>query len=359
MFFFKRMDILLNHNKITLSSNIKLEGLRKQNNADWWQHIVDFLEQWANNSPEVEVFTSGSTGEAKKIKLQKAHLWQSAKQTCDFFKLNDKANALLCLPTRYIAGKMMLVRAMVAQMNLICIEPSANPIKKLKESVDFAAMVPMQVYQGVEEIEKLNKINNLIIGGGKVSDELVRKLSLFSGKVFETFGMTETLSHIAIKQISPKKENFFTPLSGVKITQAEDKTLIIDCPKIGVNQLKTNDIVEMYNKKGAFNWLGRTDFLINSGGIKVIPELIEKKIQQYISSVFLIAGKSDEQFGEKLVLLIEQTDKKNDTTELMEKIKKVLPQKFLPREIIFVEKIPLTLSGKINRTKIIDICNLS
>lgn len=353
------MDILLNHNKITLSRNIKLENLRQQNNADWWQHIIDFLEQWANDLPEVEVFTSGSTGEAKKIKLQKAHLWQSASQTCNFFKLNNKTNALLCLSTRYIAGKMMLVRAMVAQMNLICIEPSSNPIKKLKESVDFAAMVPMQVYQGVEEIEKLNQIKNLIIGGGKVSDKLIKKLSPFSGKVFETFGMTETISHIAVKQIVPKKENHFTPLNGVKISQSENKTLIIDCPKIGVKLLKTNDIVEIDNEKGTFDWLGRSDFLINSGGIKIIPELLEKKIEKYISSTFLVTGKKDEQFGERLILIIQKTDKKNDVNELMKKLKKILPQKFLPKEIIFVKEIPLTLSGKINRKKIIDICNLS
>lgn len=353
------MDILLNHNKITLTPNIQLESLRQQDNADWWQHIVDFLEQWANNSPEVDVFTSGSTGKPKKIKLQKTHLWQSASQTCDFFKLNSKTNALLCLPVNYIAGKMMLVRAMVVKMNLICVQPTANPIKNLDEKIDFAAMVPMQVYRGVENVEKFNQIKNLIIGGGKVSDKLIKKLSPFRGKVFETFGMTETISHIAIKQLIPKKETHFTPLKGVKISQSENKTLIIDCPKIGVNKLKTNDIIEFDNKIGTFNWLGRTDFLINSGGIKIIPELIEKKIEKYISSTFLIVGKGDDQFGEKLILIIQQTDKKNEVNELMEKIKTVLPPKFLPKEIIFVKEIPLTPSGKINRKKIATSYRLS
>lgn len=339
------MNIKLNNIEIALTTNIKLDNYKKPQ-EQWWNSILAFLEAWANDSPYIKISTSGSTGRAKVLKYKKIHLWNSAEQTCKYFNLNKNSNALLCLSADYIAGKMMLVRAMVSQMNLVCVKPQINPIEQITKNIDFAAMVPMQVQKTAKNLEQLNKIKNLIVGGGKVSDQLVIQLSGYKGNAFETFGMTETLSHIALKQLTPTKQKFFTPMSGVELSKTKDNTLIINCLKIGVNNLKTNDIVEI-NRKGEFLWLGRTDFLINTGGVKVSPEQIENKISKLINQPFLILGKPDSILGEKIVLLIE--GKPMNTKNLFEKIKQVLKQYEIPKQIIFVNKLIRTKTEKIDR----------
>lgn len=348
------MKITLNHNEIELTSNVSLDYLRKQSsNSTWWNEIISFLEQWANSSPTINIQTSGSTGEPKQYKIEKAKMWVSASKTCDFFKLNSNSTALLCLSANYIAGKMMLVRAMVSGMNLLCIEPCNNPVIELKEDINFAAMVPLQVQQAATTNEKLNNIKNLIIGGGQVSAALVEQLANYNGSAYETFGMTETLSHIALKQLTPINQNYFTPLHGISILQGFDHCLIIDYPELGIYKLKTNDIIELTDSSGKFIWKGRSDFVINSGGVKISPEQVEQQINNFIEPRFCIIGLPDDKLGEKLVLVIEA--EAYDTKNLQMNLEETLSSYFLPKEIIFLNEFPTTQSGKIKRKELVKL----
>jgi L-alanine-DL-glutamate epimerase-like enolase superfamily enzyme len=229
-----------------------LQELNK--NESWWEAIVSFLKEWANSSPTVTLTTSGSTGKPKQMEVGKAQIWLSASKTCDFFQLTENSTGLLCLSANYIAGKMMLARAMVSGMNLICVEPSVNPVKELKIPIDFAAMVPLQVEQSLSQITNLNLIKNLIVGGGQVSNSLTSKLKTYAGKAFETFGMTETLSHIALRQLTPEYQNYFTSFNGVFILQGFNNVMVIDFPELGIYKLKTNDIIEIIDTSCMFVW---------------------------------------------------------------------------------------------------------
>lgn len=345
------MKIRLNSLEIDLSPNCKLEALKKENSgAKWWLDIILFLEEWANDSSILTIKTSGSTGVPKEIVVKKAGMWVSATKTCDFFQLNETSTGLLCLSAHYIAGKMMLVRALVSGMNLLCIKPTDNPVQTLNEVIDFTAMVPMQAKQSLKNITQFNHIKNLIIGGGQVPRTLISELKQSSTRVFETFGMTETLSHIALKQLTPEYQNYFTPLNGVYILQGFQKRLVIDFPELGIYKMKTNDIIELVNNSGAFIWKGRSDFIINSGGIKISPEEVEEKIAHLFSQKFFIKGMPDEKLGEKLVLFIE--GERFNTSKLNLAIQQSLPSYHSPKEIRFLEKLPLTDSGKIRRKEV-------
>jgi O-succinylbenzoic acid--CoA ligase len=287
------------------------------------------------------------------MEVGKAQIWLSASKTCDFFQLTENSTGLLCLSANYIAGKMMLARAMVSGMNLICVEPSGNPVKELKIPIDFAAMVPLQVEQSLSQITNLNLIKNLIVGGGQVSNSLTSKLKTYAGKAFETFGMTETLSHIALRQLTPEYQNYFTSFNGVFILQGFNNVMVIDFPELGIYKLKTNDIIEIIDTSCRFVWKGRTDFIINSGGIKISPEELESKIAHLIPQRFCICGVPDSKLGETIVLFIEGKPYQTDT--LKQKIKEILPSYSCPKKIQFLATFPLTETGKIKRKELITL----
>lgn len=348
------MKITLNNQHIVLTPNIQLSELRQQNaNATWWNSIVDFLEEWTSNKLTITVKTSGSTGEPKVWEIEKVKFWVSATKTCEFFELNNKSTGLLCLSANYIAGKMMLVRALVSGMNLLCVEPKNSPLNYLHEAIDFCAMVPMQVKSCLNEPKKLNQIKNLIIGGGQVDFSLQNQLKAYKGNAYETFGMTETLSHVALRKVSPISENHFSALSGVSILQGYNNTLIIDYPELGIYKLKTNDIIELKGTSGHFIWKGRTDFIINSGGVKISPEEVEKQIAHLIKQRFCIIGLKDEKLGEKVVLALE--GEKFNTSILNEELKKYLSPYTCPKEIMFIKEFPLTNNGKIKRKELFEM----
>ena len=341
------MDIKLNNQLINLKSAGWNELASQNSSAQWWIDIIDFLKQWADNSSNIENKTSGSTGTPKVISVQKKHMIASAEMTCEYFNLNNKSVGLLCLSANYIAGKMMLVRAIVSGMNLICVPPSQNPVKELSQKIDFTAMVPYQVQYTLETPEKFNLIQNLIIGGGKVSNTLAQSLKVHSVNTFETFGMTETISHIALKEITPNLKKYFQTLKGVNIKQGDQNELIIDAEHLDIKNLKTNDIIEL-KSKDLFKWKGRLDFIINSGGIKISPEDIEEKIAHLITQKYCIVGIPHKELGDQVVLFIESVS--YNTLNLEQKFKTLLPPYHCPKEIRFIERFPITESGKIKRT---------
>lgn len=326
--------------------------------------ISGFLEEWNNSSDSVLVHTSGSTGEPKPMMVQKARMLASARITCNFLGLREGDRALLCMPLDYIAGKMMVVRSIERKMELISVKPSSHPLAGLKEQCfDLIAMVPYQVHCSVQvpqEREILMNCKHLIIGGGAISDELQKELKDFPNAVWSTYGMTETLSHIALRRLNgPRRSEWYTPFENVRIGTDKDACLWIDAPLIHDGVLQTNDIAELNSDertgRAVFKIIGRKDNVICSGGIKLQIEQIEQALKPYIKVPFCVSRRKDEKFGEIAILLVEnQNDNPSETSseislDTLEKAVDSLEKYSRPKEIILVKEIPLTGTGKIDR----------
>ncbi len=313
--------------------------------------IADFLSDFFSQENKIEIQTSGSTGKPKLIEIKKEFMINSAIATGDFFDLNENTTALLCLNTDYIAGKMMLVRALVLGWKLDIVPPTMNPLKDLEKSYDFSAMVPLQVYNSIEQ---LSKIKLLIIGGGVVSNELKSKLKNISTKVYATYGMTETVTHIAVQSINNEelKVNNYKTLPNIKVSVDSRGCLVIKAPKVSEELVTTNDLVELKSDT-EFKWLGRVDSIINSGGIKLIPEQIEDKLSKVISQRFFITSLPDKKLGEKVVLIVEGVENPMILSEL--KNITSLTKYEIPKEIYFISQFIETETKKIQRKKTIEL----
>lgn len=320
--------------------------------SDDAQQLFEFLKNWFTDSPCISVKTSGSTGEPKQMQVEKQRMIQSALLTCEFLKLKKGDSALLCMPLDYIAGKMMVVRALVTGLNLHIVTPSATPLEHAARHFAFAAMTPMQIFSSLQsEPDRawLMAIENLIIGGGAVDAKMAQALKAFPNKVYSTYGMTETLSHIAMRRLSSDTASeCYYPFSSVQLSLSEpDNTLTINAPLVTCETLCTNDVAHI-NEDGSFKILGRKDNTINSGGIKIQAEEVEALLQPVINGVFAITSMPDERYGEIVVLAVE-----NDIdTYLEQRIRSTLPKYFVPKKIIKLEKIPLTETQKIKRTEL-------
>lgn len=331
--------------------------------------LEDFLSEWNNDSDTVLVHTSGSTGKPKPMMVEKKRMLNSARITCDFLGLKPGDSALLCMSLDYIAGKMVVVRSIERHLHLISVPPSGHPLKDVDEEITFAAMVPMQVYntlQVPEERERLSRIRHLIIGGGAIDAALEKELQSLPGDIaiWSTYGMTETLSHIALRRINgDEPSEWYQPFDSVHISQTEEGCLVIDAPQVCAETLVTNDIVEIepyiYNKveKLRFRIKGRKDNVICSGGIKIQIEEVETLLKPHLEKPFMLAKKKDEKFGEIAVLLSEDEDiKKVEATVrrlLSDESEKSSDHKkykyWIPKEFRYVEHLPLTETGKPKR----------
>ena len=352
--------------------------------------LEDFLSEWNNDSDRVLVHTSGSTGKPKPMMVEKKRMLNSARITCDFLGLKPGDSALLCMSLDYIAGKMVVVRSIERHLHLISVSPSGHPLKDIdmkdvngkdvNGEITFAAMVPMQVYntlQVPEERERLTHVRHLIIGGGAIDASLEKELRSLPGNIaiWSTYGMTETLSHIALRRINgAEASEWYQPFDSVKISQTDEGCLVIDAPLVCAETLVTNDIVEIepyiYNKvekhdkeekhdkveKLRFRIKGRKDNVICSGGIKIQIEEVEALLKPHLEKPFMIAKKKDEKFGEIAVLLTEDEDiKKVEAT-----IRRLLSDEkssdhknhkyWIPREFRYVDHLPLTETGKPKRS---------
>ena len=331
--------------------------------------LEDFLSEWNNGSDRVLVHTSGSTGKPKPMMVEKKRMLNSARITCDFLGLKPGDSALLCMSLDYIAGKMVVVRSIERHLHLISVPPSGHPLKDVDEEITFAAMVPMQVYntlQVPEERERLTHIRHLIIGGGAIDAALEQELQSLPGDIaiWSTYGMTETLSHIALRRINgDEASEWYQPFDSVRISQTEEGCLVIDAPQVCAETLVTNDIVEIepyiYNKveKLRFRIKGRKDNVICSGGIKIQIEEVETLLKPHLEKPFMLAKKKDEKFGEIAVLLSEDENiKKVEATVrrlLSDESEKSSDHKkykyWIPKEFRYVEHLPLTETGKPKR----------
>ncbi|WP_152287777.1 AMP-binding protein [Flavicella marina] len=307
-----------------------------------------FLEDWFDDKEVVVVQTSGSTGVPKTIEIKKSHMRNSALATGDFFELRAGTRALLCMSSEYIAGKMMWVRALLLGWEMDVVVPVSNPLSTNTKRYDFSAMVPLQVANSINELERVKK---LIVGGGVLSKEVEKQLQTVTTKVYATYGMTETVTHIAIKKINQTfASDYYQTLPSVKVSIDDRGCLVIDAPKIADEIVVTNDMVEIQSEN-SFQWLGRFDSVINSGGVKIIPEQIEKELSKTISGNFFVAGIHDDLFGEKVVLIVEGKgnliQNKPDILHFLKNTKLSAYQ--VPKAIYFVEKFEMTDTKKIKR----------
>jgi o-succinylbenzoate---CoA ligase len=305
--------------------------------ADFQKALGDFLIDWFDNRSFIEMNTSGTTGVPKLIRVEKEAMVNSALSTGDFFDLHPGNKVLHCLPVDYVAGKMMFVRAFILGLELDFVEPNSHPLEYNDEKYDFAAMVPLQA---MNSLSKLTQIKKVIIGGVKIHKSLEQKLVKLPIKIYETYGMTETISHIAAKRVGEKA---FTVLANVTVSANENHCLVVHAKNINPDPIVTNDIVEIVSDT-QFIWLGRFDNIINSGGIKLMPEKIEEKLSTHIPRRYFVYGQADEILGEKVVLCIE-----GEPMTIDEAVFGVLDKYEKPKDIVFVPKFLVTATGKIMR----------
>lgn len=303
--------------------------------------VGDFLLDWFDQRNYIEMQTSGTTGVPKLIKVDKQAMVHSAMATGEFFDLLPGIKVLHCLPTQFVAGKMMLVRAFILGWDMDLVAPTSTPLRS-DAQYDFAAMVPLQAQHSLENLHQVKKV---ILGGAKVSQSLSDQLAVLPTKIYETYGMTETITHIAAKRIG---EEAFTVLPNVRISEDDRHCLVIDPYVLCDEPVVTNDVVQVLDDTH-FIWLGRYDNVINSGGIKLFPEQIEEKLSSKIQQRFFVKGIPDEELGEKLVLVVE-----GEPFTIDEEVFKKLTKFEKPKEVLFVPKFAETVSGKIIRDKTLE-----
>lgn len=367
--------------KLSLFPSMALNDIK--DHYEFLCDLNDFLKSWYNESPYLEVSTSGSTGVPKKLLVEKERMMHSAVTTVSFLGLKAGDKAQLCMPLKYIAGKMIVVRSLVSGMKLIVTAPSSSPLKDMTLTYlpNFSAMVPLQVIGSLEkesERKCLGEMEHLIIGGGAVNDEVAEVLKDFNNKVWSTYGMTETLSHIALKRLSGEEASlWYSKFDGVDLSLSEEGTLTINAPHVCSETLHTNDIVE-FNSLGQFRILGRKDNTINTGGVKVQIEEVERLLTEALrnrpavmpslmpseldetknnlivgSFDFAVTSVPDVRLGEKIVLLVAPKGEDGcnlDAVELFfEGAFTTLPKFHAPKQILRVDTIPHTETGKIDR----------
>ena len=309
--------------------------------------VLAFIDAWYSEKLYIESNTSGSTGKPKTIQLLKKHLKASAQMTGEYFKFEQGQNILLSLSVDTIGGKMIIIRALEFNMNLIVSDVVKNPIKNLQENIFFSAFVPYQLIAIIEESpDKLKLIDNVLLGGAPVPKSLVEKIQAYTPNFHESYGMTETMSHVAIKNMKITKSNFIA-LGNTSFTTSND-SLIIHAPHLGIEALETNDQVELISST-EFKWLGRKDFVVISGGKKFHPELLEKKIENQLTDRYFITKESDEKLGEKLILFIENNYSSTHYAEIIKILISKLDKHEVPKNIYFYSPFVETDSGKINR----------
>ncbi|MEA3496732.1 MAG: AMP-binding protein [Bacteroidota bacterium] len=342
----------------------KIKNSTSLGNDNFIASVCKIIADWNSGRKKFKLKTSGSTAKAKIIFFTKEQLIISAKQTIETFKISKSDTLFLCLPVDHSAGFMMVIRALVCKANLLVLKPSKNPLKEisLNQKIDFFAFIPQQfsslILETPEKIKILNKSRAVIIGGERISKEIIAQAKEIQAPVFHTYGMTETLTHVALKRLNGKNpDKYFHLLKNIKAETDNKNRLILQTPLYPSKKLYTNDIVNL-NKDQSFEWLTRADNIINSSGFKINPDELAIKIENQISEIFknttyFFFSIPDKIVGEKLMLAIESSN-----SEKKEMILKLLTKKLkryeIPKEIIFIDNFVYSSLGKINKIKTIE-----
>lgn len=320
---------------------------------EFLKKVFEFLGEWFNNNDYVSLRTSGSTGKPKVINLSKRCMIESARSTITYFDLKKGDRLLLAMSAEFIAGKMMILRALLRRLDLYVYNPVSDITPYLDKEYDFCALVPYQVISTLRNMNSdfvtFNRIKKLIIGGGVVDSELELLLDNVDTDCYSTYGMTETASHVAIRNINKTHSSYFIALPGIEFLKDERDCLVIKGEHLPFGEIITNDVVELFDNK-KFEWKGRYDNVINSGGVKLHPEEIEKKIEHLFSDRFFISKTDDSLLGEIVVLVIEsEPNSKYDEKLILDKISILVKKYECPKKIIFKKTFEQTSTNKIRR----------
>ena len=326
-----------------------LKTLKCNQHFNWVIPFYTFLKEYLDIN-DLIVKTSGTTGTKKSLSVTKTQMQLSAIGTINYFNLKKGSSVLLILSCDFIAGKMMLVRAIEGKLNLFIAKPVGDPSKYFTHKFDFVPLIPLQV-RALIKSRKITNIRKLLVGGGKADKQLIEELKPFDILAFESFAMTETLTHFALRQISPLENEWFKTIGEFKLNVTRNGELIIRENPISGSEFKTRELVEL-KSESEFKWLGRTDNIINSGGVILIPEEIENKISKLISIEFVLIGLPDNKFGQKIVLVTQEPFKIE-----IEKLNKKLSKFEKIKEFKIIDCFPKTESGKIKRKEIMNILN--
>lgn len=347
-------SILLNGRTVEIN-NILLGNITTH--SDFENNTINFIQDWLNNVESFTLNTSGSTGSAKEIIITREQINHSAEMTIGALGLERGDTALVCLNINYIAGKMMLARALVGNMKIVATEPTSNPLLKTKEHFDFTALVPFQleaILKSDEHLEQINKGKAILIGGAAISQSLQKIIKLkIKVPLYATYGMTETISHIALQRLNGlSQQQHFKLLPGIKIHLDKRECLTIEAPYLN-EKIITNDLVKIVGED-EFVWLGRYDNIINTGGIKVLPEEIESVIQKLLASnnieqLFFIAGVPDNLLGLRIVLIVEG-DIDQNWVNILIMLKQSFSKYVIPKQILNLKKFIYTKTEKIDRS---------
>ena len=335
------------YNSVSIQTNSRSNTIAELRSTvrEWENDYLDFILEWLNDEETIEIQTSGSTGSPTSMRVRKSAMEASARLTGDYFLCKEGTTAILALPGSFIAGKMMLVRAMVLGWSISTIKPSSRPFEEISTPFDFAAFTPMQVAQLSEkEMNLLSTFKTVILGGAAVSDELRAQLAAHCNNVYETYGMAETLSHVAVRKLQ-SVETPFGALPGISFSIDADSRLQIHAPHLSDSAFQTQDIVELLSET-SFYYRGRFDRVINSGGVKLFAEVIERKLSTLIAEPFQVTSLPDSVLGQRVVLYIESKFT-IDTDALRIKMTAMLDRYEIPKEIRVVSEFERTHSGKI------------
>ncbi|HJZ39626.1 MAG TPA: AMP-binding protein [Bacteroidales bacterium] len=325
-----------------------------ETNPPWKREVFRFIQLWLSEPGYIVQQTSGTTGRSKEIKLPRQSVISSAVNTCRYFGLEKGQNALLCLPAEYIAGKMMIVRAFTCGLNLLLTEPKGTPDLPGTGRIDFCAMVPLQVTNLLDSGSAFSTVQKLIIGGAEISEALENRIRDLPVQAYTTYGMAETCSHIALRKLgaSSTRRDYFA-LPGIDLALDERGCLVIKADYLPETVI-TNDLAELTGGN-SFRWIGRYDNLINSGGMKVVPEALEEQIRERTGQECAVIGLPDRKLGRRLILVMEK--RMDPAPELLVKteLQKLLPHQLQPREIIRVDQFPRNHVHKLDRLKLTEM----
>jgi O-succinylbenzoic acid--CoA ligase len=326
-------------------------GIRNDNTPLWEKEVYTFILQWLDDSDTIVQYSSGTTGKSKMIRLQKLAMLRSAESTCRFFNLTAGQTAALCLPMEYIAGKMMVVRSIVCGLNLLITEPKSKPDFQNFGNIDFCAMVPFQVINSCTGKSDFPPVRILIIGGAEISKELETLVKDIPVEIYATYGMAETCSHIALRRINgAHTESLYKALPGIRLEEDDRGCLVIKAPYLH-GPIITNDQVQL-SGHNRFRWIGRFDNLLNSGGIKVVPEEIESALSEKTGIEFALIGLPDPKLGHRLMLVTEKTKVPVSEAQIFAEMALLIPARVMPKNLIRIEKFPRNASFKIDRLKL-------
>lgn len=347
-------DILINGREVSIESIVNGSANAE---SDFESKTFAFIAEWLRGRETFVQHTSGSTGAPKPISITRSQMIASARSSIRALGLKEGDTGLLCISPDFIGGKMMLVRSLLAGMRIIAVTPVSNPLSLLPENlkIDFVAMVPYQLYEILQSksSEFLNRIRIAIIGGATVNNETEKKLQVYSCLVYSTYGMTETISHIALRPLNGKEAtDYYRTLAGIRISADDRSCLVIEWSQLP-DKIVTNDIVEILTPD-TFRWVGRWDNIINTGGIKVVPEKVEQQLTEIfamldIGNRYFIGSISDPKLGNKVTLFVEGEIELPILKKVENRIAEVISKVEAPKQIIHIKSFVITENGKINR----------